>query len=78
MKASKKISMGLLWDLLQQSQLSQQQNQLAQQAGRSADLSGRIGLLEVQVQNTQKLLHAVIERLEQQLKTDLDADGKGG
>jgi hypothetical protein len=70
--------MGLLWDLLQQSQLSQQQSQLAQQAGRSADLSGRVAMLEIQVQNTQKLLHAVIERLEQQMKTDLDADGKIG
>jgi hypothetical protein len=70
--------MGLFWELLQQSQLSQQRTEIVQQAGRAADLSGRVAMLEMQLQNTQKLLHAVIQRLEQQTKTDLDGDGKIG
>jgi len=61
--------MGLFWDLVQQSQISDQ-------ASRATTLEGRVAALEEQVQGTNRLLRAVIERLEQHLRVDLDRDGK--
>jgi len=61
--------MGLFWDLLQQSQISNQSD-------RAESLEGRVAVLEEQVRATNKLLRAVIERLEQHLRVDLDQDGK--
>ncbi len=61
--------MGLFWDLLQQSQISEQSE-------RAQTLEGRVVLLEAQVRGLTKLLRTVIERLEQHLHVDLDDDGK--
>ncbi len=61
--------MGLFWDLLQQSQISEQSE-------RAQTLEGRVALLEAQVRGLTKLLRTVIERLEQHLHVDLDDDGK--
>ena len=61
--------MGLFWDLLQQSQIDEHSE-------RTQTLEGRVALLEAQVRGLTKLLRTVIERLEQHLHVDLDADGK--
>ena len=61
--------MGLFWDLLQQSQISEQSE-------RAQTLEGRVALLEAQVRGLTKLLRTIIERLEQHLHIDLDDDGK--
>jgi hypothetical protein len=63
--------MGLFWDLYQQSQISQQ-------GERSGELEGRVIYLERELRRTQELLQAVIERLEQHVGRDLDADGRVG
>jgi uncharacterized coiled-coil protein SlyX len=63
--------MGFLWDLVQQSQISAQHQQ-------HASLEGRIQALETELQRTQALLRALIERLETNLRTDLNNDGRIG
>jgi hypothetical protein len=61
--------MGVFWDLLQQSQIDEHSE-------RADTLEGRVALLEAQVRGLTKLFRTVIERLEQHLHVDLDADGK--
>ena len=63
------LTMGLFWDLLQQSQIDEQSE-------RAKTLDGRVALLEAQVRGMNTLLRTVIERLEQHLRVDLDKDGK--
>lgn len=63
--------MGLIWDLIQQ-------NQISTQAARAGTLEQRVMMLETQLQSTQRLLHAVIQRLEVKLGSDLDSDGRVG
>jgi len=64
-------SMGLFWDLYQQSQLSDHSE-------RAGTLEVRVANLEKELRQTQVLLRAVIGRLEEKLGTDLDHDGKVG
>ena len=63
--------MGLFWDLYQQSQISRQ-------GEHSGELEARVIHLERELRRTQELLQAVIERLEQHVGRDLDADGRVG
>jgi hypothetical protein len=63
--------MGLFWDLYQQSQISQQ-------GERSGELEARVAALERALAQTQELLRAVIQRLEQHVGHDLNADGRVG
>jgi hypothetical protein len=63
--------MGLFWDLMQQSEISEQRD-------RSASLQTRVEGLETELRHTKELLRTVIERLEKHVKADLDADGKVG
>jgi hypothetical protein len=63
--------MGFLWDLVQQSQISNAQQQ-------NASLAERVASLESELRHTRELLHTLIARLEQNLRTDLDADGQIG
>jgi len=63
--------MGFLWDLVQQSQISSQQQ-------RAATLEQRVAALETELRRTQELLHALVIRLEAQLGSDLNRDGKIG
>jgi hypothetical protein len=63
--------MGFLWDLVQQGQISDQRD-------RSSSLEERVATLEGDLQQTRELVRTLIERLEANLKTDLDADGKVG
>jgi hypothetical protein len=63
--------MGLFFDLYQQSQISSQQQ-------RSANLADRVSALEAELLATRTLLRDVIHRLEKNVGTDLDNDGKVG
>ena len=63
--------MGFLWDLVQQSQISSQQQ-------RAATLEQRVAALDTELRRTQELLHALVIRLEAQLGSDLNRDGKIG
>lgn len=63
--------MGLFWDLYQQSQISRQ-------GERASTLEQRMEFLERDVQDMQRLLRDVIQRLEQHVGVDLDRDGRIG
>ena len=63
--------MGLFWDLIQQSQISDQRE-------KSRDLNDRVRLLEGELQRTQRTLHELVMLLEKRFGEDLDADGKIG
>ena len=63
--------MGLFWDLVQQSQISEHSE-------RAGALDDRVAQLEAELRRTQELLRDVIGRLEQHLGKDLDEDGRVG
>ena len=63
--------MGFLWDLVQQSQISNAHQQ-------NASLAERVVSLESELRRTREMLHTLIVRLEQNLRTDLNADGRIG
>jgi hypothetical protein len=63
--------MGLFWDLLQQRQISD--------AKQHADtLEARVADLERELEETRRVLHEVIRRLEEAMGKDLDRDGRIG
>jgi len=63
--------MGLFWDLVQQSQISEQR-------GRAESLEGRISQLENEVSETRQLLHRLVSILEKEFGKDIDGDGRVG
>ena len=63
--------MGLFWDLIQHSQISEQSE-------RSTSLEARVGELERELRETQRLLRTALERLETHFGEDLDKDGRVG
>ncbi len=63
--------MGLFWDLIQQSQISDQRS-------RAASLEERVQRLENDLANTQVTVHELLQLLETQLGEDLDRDGSVG
>ena len=63
--------MGFLWDLYQQSQLSEH-------GARSGALEERVARLEDELRRTQGVVRELIGRLEQRLGEDLDRDGRVG
>ncbi len=63
--------MGLFWDLIQQSQISDQKE-------RSADLQTRVDRLEADVQHTRQVLKALVVRLEEHFGEDINRDGRVG
>ena len=63
--------MGLLWDLIQQSQISGHRE-------RADSLEGRVDYLESQLLQTRKLFHDLIVILEKELGKDIDGDGNIG
>lgn len=63
--------MGLFWDLMQQSQISQQRS-------RSESLETRVANLEKELHDTRRLLHHLVKVLEQNFGRDIDGDGKIG
>ncbi len=63
--------MGLFWDLMQQSQISEQR-------GRADSLEGRVSQLENELYETRQLLHKLVSILEQEYGKDIDGDGRVG
>ncbi len=63
--------MGLFWDLIQQSQISDQRGALG-------TMEDRLAVLERELAETRLVLHEVLVRLENKLGSDLDADGRIG
>ena len=63
--------MGFFWDLIQQSQISDQRK-------KSDDLNTRVRLLEGELQRTQRTLHDLVLLLEKRFGEDIDADGRIG
>ena len=63
--------MGFLWDLVQQSQISEQ-SEIAD------SLEERVNQLENDLFKTRKLLHKLVTVLENELGKDLDGDGNIG
>ena len=63
--------MGLFWDLLQQSQISEQR-------GKADNLDIRVRQLEGELQRVQRTLHNLVVLLEERFGEDIDRDGKIG
>lgn len=63
--------MGLLWDLIQQSQLSDH-------GERAISLEERVARLERELRHTQSVLQNALMILEERLGEDLDADQRVG
>ncbi len=63
--------MGLFWDLMQQSQISDQR-------GRAESLEERVRQLEHGLHETRQVLHKLISTLEREYGKDLDGDGRVG
>jgi len=63
--------MGLFWDLIQQ-------NAINDQRVATTTLDQRVARLELELKQTRELLQVVITRLEENLRSDIDRDGKVG
>ncbi len=63
--------MGLFWDLMQQSQISEQR-------GKADNLDARVRQLEGELQRVQRTLHDLVVLLEERFGEDIDRDGKIG
>lgn len=63
--------MGLFWDLIQHSQISDNRTQ-------TQSLENRVELLEHQLQRTNETLVKLLQALEQRFGQDLDGDGRVG
>jgi hypothetical protein len=63
--------MGLFWDLIQHSQISDQSR-------RSESLEARVLDLEKEMHATQQLLRTLLQRLETHFGEDIDRDGRVG
>ena len=63
--------MGLFWDLLQQSQISDQ-------GQRSDSLENQVYCLQQELQQTRTVLHKLIMIMEEKFGEDIDGDGKLG
>jgi hypothetical protein len=68
---STEYTMGLFWDLYQQSQISDH-------TARAGAVEQRVAQLESELMRTQQLLREVIARLERHVGVDLDRDGHVG
>ena len=65
------FNMGLFWDLIQQSQISEQSN-------RAQDLQSKVSYLEAELYQTRVLIHKLIVKLEEKFGEDIDEDGRIG
>ena len=63
--------MGLFWNLIQQSQISEQRDF-------SSTLEQRVKYLENALSQTQKMLHDLVIILEKEYGKDIDGDGRVG
>ena len=63
--------MGLFWDLMQQSQISEQR-------GRAESLEDRVKELKDELYQTRQLLFKLVSLLEEEYGKDIDGDGRVG
>jgi hypothetical protein len=63
--------MGLFWNLIQQSQISDQKN-------KASTLEMRVANLEQELNQTRIILQKTLKILEEQTGKDIDGDGKVG
>ena len=63
--------MGLFWGLLQQSQIHDTQEA-------AADLQQRVAALELELDRAWRVIHDLIEVLEEKFGQDIDGDGRVG
>ncbi len=63
--------MGLFWDLMQQSQLSDHES-------RAGTLEARVAALESELLQTRQILAEALKRLETRFGEDLNQDGRVG
>jgi hypothetical protein len=63
--------MGLFWDLMQQSQISDQES-------RAESLEQRVARLENELIGTRKILYQLTAILEKEYDRDIDGDGRIG
>jgi len=63
--------MGLFWDLMQQSQISDQRD-------RANSIEGRVRQLEQELHDTRLQLHRLVSILEKEYGRDIDGDGRVG
>ena len=63
--------MGLFWNLIQQSQISDQ-------CGRADSIEDRVNYLENELYQTRKQLHDLVCILEKEFGKDIDGDGRIG
>jgi hypothetical protein len=63
--------MGLMWDLIQHSQISETR-------GRADSLEQRVDALEIQLQRTNEVVVKLLKALERRFGDDLDGDGRIG
>ena len=63
--------MGLIWDLIQQGQISDASN-------RAASMEQRVSQLEAEVRQTNVTLMRLLQALETRFGEDLDGDGRIG
>ncbi len=67
----KPTTMGLFWDLIQQSELDEQK-------GKADSLEERVALLETELSSTKALLLKTLRVLEERSGQDIDDDGEIG
>ncbi|MEX2284553.1 MAG: hypothetical protein WEE89_18840 [Gemmatimonadota bacterium] len=63
--------MGLIWDLIQHSQISETRQQ-------ASSLENRVSRLETDLQHTNEALIRLLKALEKRFGEDLDSDGRVG
>jgi hypothetical protein len=63
--------MGLFWDLIQQSQISEQRS-------KATSLEGRVAELERELNQTKQTVRGLLKILEAHFGEDIDKDGKIG
>jgi chaperonin cofactor prefoldin len=63
--------MGLFWDLLQQSQISNTRD-------RTGNLEMRVARLETELRRTERTLHALVVLLEKHFGQDINQNGRIG
>ena len=63
--------MGLIWDLIQHSQIEKAQS-------RTGSLETRVALIEDQLERTNQTLISLMQLLEKRFGEDLNADGRVG
>ena len=63
--------MGIFWDLIQQSQISEQKS-------RTASVEERLAWVETELSRTQQTMQLLLQRLETHLGEDIDRDGSVG